>query len=268
LARHYKVVPMPEVIRHLDDGPSQTVVAVTFDDGYRDNYENAFPILRRYGLPATVFLTTGTIDHDEPIWFEQLALAVKKTSREHIDLEIDIPRRFFLRTGAERLGTNDGIFAALRDLSDVERREWLPRIYEQLGVGDDSERRGKMLTWDQVRTMNAGGIHFGGHTVTHPFLSRLTRDNAFWEASECKRRIEYELQCPVECFAYPNGREQDVGPWGGEVIRTAGYRAAVTTIWGMNYGSTDNMLLKRGGPWEETQALFAHKLDWYQLTDE
>ncbi len=266
LARHYKVVPMPELIRHLEDGPPQPVVAVTFDDGYRDNYENAFPILRRYGLPATVFLTTGTMDRDEPIWFEQLAQAVKNTSREHIDLEIDIPRRFLLRTQVERLETNNGIFAVLRDQPDVERREWLPRICEQLGV-DDGERRSKMLTWDQVRTMSAGGIHFGGHTVTHPFLSRLTRDNALWEASECKRRIEYELQLPVECFAYPNGREQDVGPWGGEVIRAAGYRAAVTTIWGMNYGSTDSMLLRRGGPWEEMQALFAHKLDWYQLTD-
>jgi len=268
LARHYKVVPMPELIRHLEDGPPETVVAITFDDGYRDNYENAFPILRRYGLPATVFLATGTMDSAEPIWFEQLAEAVKNTSREQLDLEIDIPRRFSLRTEAERLEANNGIFAVLRDLPDVKRREWLPRICKQLDLNGDAERRGKMLTWDQARAMSSGGITFGGHTVTHPFLSRLTRDQASWEASECKRRIECELQLPVECFAYPNGREEDVGPWGGEVIRAAGYRAAVTTIWGMNYGSTDSMLLKRGGPWEETQALFAHKLDWYQLTDD
>jgi peptidoglycan/xylan/chitin deacetylase (PgdA/CDA1 family) len=196
-----------------------------------------------------------------------LAHAVKKTAQEYIDLEIDLPRRFFLRTPAERLDANHRIFGVLRDLPDTERKQWLPRILRQLGAPDNGERHGKMLTWDQARFMSTRGIHFGGHTVNHPFLSRLTRENACWETAECKRRIEDELQLPVQCFAYPNGREKDLGEWSKEVIRSAGYRAAVTTIWGMNYPSTDPMYLKRGGPWEESQALFAFKLDWYQLVD-
>jgi hypothetical protein len=207
------------------------------------------------------------MDFDDPIWFEQLAHAVKKTALEYIDLEIDIPRRFFLRTQAERLEANAGIFGILRNLADTDRKQWLSRILRQFAVADDGERRGKMLTWDQARFMSTRGISFGGHTVHHPFLSRLTREDACWEAAECKRRVEEELQLPVECFAYPNGREQDLGPWSKEVIGTAGYRAAVTTMWGMNYPSTDRMHLKRGGPWEESQALFAYKLDWYQLVD-
>jgi len=267
VSRHYKVVAMPDLIRHLDDGPAESVVAVTFDDGYRDNCENAFPILQRYGLPATIFLTTGTMDRDDPIWFEQLALAIKKTPREHVDLEIDIPRRFWFRTLAERLRANESIFGLLRDLPDEERRQWLSVIMNQLGVPDDRERRGRMLSWDQARYMNRHGVDFGGHTVTHPFLSRLTRENAWWEVSECKRRIETELQRPVETFAYPNGREKDYEPWGNEIMRGAGYKAAVTTIWGMNYSSTDRMRLRRGGPWETTEALFAYKLDWYQFAD-
>jgi peptidoglycan/xylan/chitin deacetylase (PgdA/CDA1 family) len=267
LARHYKVVSMPNLVKHLEGGPPEPVLAITFDDGYRDNYENAFPILQRFGLPSTIFLTTGTMDYDDPIWFEQLAHALKKTTLEHLDLEIDIPRRFFLHTQEERLRANNRIFGLLRDLPDTERTQWLPRILHQLGVADNGERHGKMLTWDQARYMSTRGVGFGGHTVNHPFLSRLTRENACWEASECKRRIETELQLPVECFAYPNGREKDLGPWSNEVILSAGYRAAVTTIWGMNYSSTDRMQLKRGGPWEESQALFSYKLDWYQLVD-
>ena len=267
LARHYKVVSMPELIKHLAGGPAEPVVAITFDDGYRDNYENAFPILQRYGLPATIFVTTGTMDYDDPIWFEQMAHALKKTTLEHLDLEIDIPRRFLLRTESERLSANNRIFGLLRELPDTERKEWLLRILRQLAVTDDGERRGKMLTWDQARYMSTRGVGFGGHTVNHPFLSRLTRENACWETSECKRRIEAELQLPVECFAYPNGREKDLGPWTDEAIQSAGYRSAVTTIWGMNYPSTDRIRLKRGGPWEETQALFSYKLDWYQLVD-
>jgi peptidoglycan/xylan/chitin deacetylase (PgdA/CDA1 family) len=92
LSRHYNVVSLNDLYRHLESEDSRgMVVAVTFDDGYRDNYECAFPILERYRIPATIFLTTGVMDSGEPLWFEQLAEAVKKTNQEYIDLEIDIP---------------------------------------------------------------------------------------------------------------------------------------------------------------------------------
>jgi peptidoglycan/xylan/chitin deacetylase (PgdA/CDA1 family) len=122
-----------------------------------------------------------------------------------------------------------------------------------------------MLTWDQVRQMQKHGIDFGGHTVTHPFLSQMSGERVAWEASECKRRIEEETQHFVGHFAYPNGRERDFGTWNKEVVQKAGYHAAVTTIWGPNDSSTDPMELRRGGPWETTPAGFAYKLDWYQL---
>jgi len=268
LARHYRVVSLEELTRHLDAGSTEPVLAITFDDGYLDNYQNAFPILERYGLPATIFLTTGSLDSGQPLWFERLALAAKKTTRESIDLEIDIPRRFWLRTQAERLDANGKIFELLRGLPDAARQQRLTEVLRQLDAADDGERKDKMLTWDQVRLMKARGIDFGGHTVNHPFLSRLAQEQAAWEVSECKRRIEDELQLPVEHFAYPNGREEDFGEWNKELIRGAGYRAALTTIWGVNYASTDRMELRRGGPWEESAAMFAYKLDWYQLVND
>ena len=128
-------------------------------------------------------------------------------------------------------------------------------------------RNGKMLTWEQIRQMRKQGIDFGGHTVSHPFISNLTREQAVWEISECKRRIEEELQQPVAHFAYPSGREEDFGRTNKELVQAAGYRAAVTTIWGPNSPATDPLELRRGGPWEETVALFASKLDWYQLVE-
>jgi CelD/BcsL family acetyltransferase involved in cellulose biosynthesis/peptidoglycan/xylan/chitin deacetylase (PgdA/CDA1 family) len=209
LARHYRVLSMAGINRHLERADStETVVGVTFDDGYRDNYEYAFPILKRYGIPATIFLTTGSLDSREPLWFEQLAEAIKKTPREYLDLEFDIPRRFWLRSDAERLASNDRLFRILRLLGDNDRRARLDEILGHLGVPKECERREKMLTWDQVRVMKAGRIDFGGHTVTHPFLSKLTPGNASWEVSECKRRIENETQSEVEFFAYPNGGEE------------------------------------------------------------
>ncbi len=268
IAKYYNVVSLDELPARLDDRSSDPLLAITFDDGYEDNYRNAFPILRDYNLPATVFLTTGSIDSGEPLWFEQLATALKRTDREFLDLEIDIPRRFWLRNQSERLHANAGIFRLFRTLPDASRRDWLAIICRALAADVISERRKKMLAWDQIRIMERENISFGGHTVTHPFLSKLTEENVRWEVGECKRRIEEELDHPIHHFSYPNGREEDFGMWNKEAIRRAGYHNAVTTIWGMNYPDTDPMELRRGGPWEQNLAQFASKLDWYQLVND
>ena len=268
LSRHYRVVSLRELLSLLAGGSSEPVIAITLDDGYQDNFHNAFPILQRYKLPATIFLTTGGIDGAEPLWFEQLAQVIKRTAQESIDLEMDLPRRFWMRTPAERLESNDRLFGLLRTMPDSERRQWLDCIFRQLGVVAENDFGNRMLTWDQIRLMQTEGITFGGHTVTHPFLSRLTPEQVAWEIGECKRRIEEELQTPANYFAYPNGRKEDFGEWNKAMLREAGYQAAVTTIWGVNYPSTDCMELRRGGPWETSQALFACKLDWYQLVNE
>lgn len=269
LARYYRVLALSELLDSLERGDRcGSAVAMTFDDGYQDNYRYAFPILRRYGLPATIFLTTGSMDDRQPLWFERLAEALQKTGREFLDLEIDLPRRFWLRTPAERLESNGRIFGLLRTLPDETRRCCLEEVLRRLDAPQTTDRRNRMLTWDQAREMKQHGITFGGHTVSHPFLSRMAPEQADWEVSESKRRIEAELQSPVDHFAYPNGREEDFAGWSKDVLRTAGYRAAVTTIWGVNYRSTDRFELRRGQPWEADPALFACKLDWYQLRDE
>lgn len=268
VTQNYRVVSLSDALRRLrEGGPPEPVVALTFDDGYRDNYTHALPILQRYGAPATIFLTTGSIDSREPLWFEKLALAVRKSPHPSIDLEIDIPRRIWLRDAKERLSANDQIYTILRGLPDDQRREWLAQILKQLGAGDDGERNGKMLTWDDVRAMQQHRISFGGHTVTHPFVSRLSPEQAAWEISECKRRIEQELQTAVEHFAYPSGREQDFAPSSKHLLQQAGYKAAVSTLWGVNQPTTDPLELRRGNPWEASMALFAAKFDWYQWVD-
>jgi peptidoglycan/xylan/chitin deacetylase (PgdA/CDA1 family) len=268
IARRFHVVSLKEAVRRLVEGePAEPVVAITFDDGYEDNYRVAFPILERYGIPTTIFLTTGSLDSREPLWFETLALAVKKSPHVSVDVELDVPRRVLLRNESERLRANDEIFWVLRNLPDSERQRRLREVLNILNAGDATERSSKMLTWNQVRWLKARGVDFGGHTVTHPFVSRLTREQATWEVGECKRRIQDELQSPVEHFAYPSGREIDFLPWNKSVIRDAGYVAAVSTLWGVNYPTTDPMELRRGQPWESTRSSFAAKLDWYQWLD-
>ena len=109
--------------------------------------------------PPQFFLTTGAIDSRQALWFEQLAGAIKKSSREYLDLEIDIPRRFWMRTHPERLDANGRIFGVLRQLADVQRRQWMDHILKELAVPIE-DRATKMLTWDEVRLMKSRGIDF------------------------------------------------------------------------------------------------------------
>jgi peptidoglycan/xylan/chitin deacetylase (PgdA/CDA1 family)/CelD/BcsL family acetyltransferase involved in cellulose biosynthesis len=268
IARHYPVVSLTAGLARLAaGGPPGPMVAITFDDGYQDNFHHAFPILERYGLKATIFLTTGGIDSRRPLWFEQLALALKRTPLPSLDLELDLPRRLWMRTEAERLASNDVVYTFLRGLSDAERRLRLAEILPRFEAPAGEERDGRMLTWDQVRQLKKAGIDFGAHTVSHPFVSRLTADEACAEICGSKSRIEAELDAPVEHFAYPSGREMDFAPWNKDVLRKAGFRSAVSTLWGVNYPSTDLMELRRGQPWTNHPAMFAARFDWYQWGD-
>jgi peptidoglycan/xylan/chitin deacetylase (PgdA/CDA1 family) len=152
-------------------------------------------------------------------------------------------------------------------LPDGQRRDQLRDVIAQLEGRDEGERDGRMLTWDQIRLLKSQGIGFGGHTVTHPFVSRLSPAEASWETAECKRRIEEEIQAPVGHFAYPSGRDIDFSAWNKQVVRDAGYKSAVSTVWGINDPATDPMELRRGQPWETNGAVFAAKFDWYQWVD-
>jgi hypothetical protein len=162
---------------------------------------------------------------------------------------------------------NGSIFGLLRALPDAQRKQSLGQILREIGGAGDRELRDKMLTWDQVRHMKAQGIEFGGHTVTHPFVSKVPADRLDWELSTCKQRIETELQEPVGYFAYPNGQPDDFTEGVKAAVRRAGYRAALTTIWGLNSPASDRLELRRGGPWETNAAMFASKLDWYQMVN-
>jgi peptidoglycan/xylan/chitin deacetylase (PgdA/CDA1 family) len=267
IARYHRVVPLTQLVEHLVSRSTEAVLAITFDDGYRDNFENAFPALKRYSLPATIFLTTGSLDSGEPLWFERLASAIRTTSRECLDVEHSSPRRLWLRSQDERLRANKELFTHLRQMLGDERQLCLTKILRDLNPPDEAGRRNTMLAWDQVRLMKHHGVEFGGHTVTHPYLSRLPSEKVAWEVSECKRRIEAELQSEVIHFAYPNGRTEDFTSLSKATLRNAGYQTAVTTIWGVNDATTDRMELRRGQPWEQDEAMFAYKLDFYQLVN-
>lgn len=267
LARDYNVLPLDEIVRRLgaEEPLPPRAIAVTFDDGYEDNYTEAFPILRDLGLPATVFLTTGCIGTGDSLWFDRVLRAFERSPRERVPLPGGAMSED-LRDDARREHEAIRALYALMRLPNQERLAAVDRLVEDLG-GNDGIPPARMLNWDQVREMARGGITFGAHTVTHPILTRLGLADAEAEIVDSKRKIEAEVGRPVDLFAYPVGRRSDYAPEVIRIVTEAGFRAALTTTSGANARGDDLLLLRRVKPLGDDVPSFALGLGMHYLTE-
>ena len=267
LAGHFRVLPLAEIIERVRSGapiPARSL-AITFDDGYEDNYTHAFPVLRALGLPATVFLTTGWIDTDEVPWFDRVLHAFGRSTRDSIALPGE-PAPIPLGDGTVRERLAIRALYALMRVPDAERRIAQESLIAELAPEDRGPSKA-MLRWPQIREMAAAGITFGAHTVTHPILSRLPEQDARRELADSKRRIEEETRSPVTLLAYPVGRRMDYSPAVLELARELGFTAAVTTTAGLNVRADDLFLLKRIKPLASDVPSFALGLAVQYLTE-
>lgn len=236
LRRHFRPLHLGEALRCLDENRPlpPRAVAVTFDDGHRDNYTNAFPVLRRVGVPATIFLSTGYMDQEETFWFDELAFRLHRTPRRELGLRT-LGLRLALGNAAQRRRATQDVLARLKAVPNTERLAALRELAAESGVdGTGSDARSRPLTWQQVREMQDGGVEFGSHTVSHPILSRLRDDELRAELSSSKQELERRLGRQVECLAYPVGGETAYDERVVNVARECGYRMALTYVSGVN----------------------------------
>lgn len=266
LASHFHVLPLVEAATRLQTGdiPDNAVV-VTFDDGYRDNYQYAFPILRQRSIPATIFLSTAVIGAETVLWHDRVFSAFRETNAAVLQGYGGNSTSYPLQTLAEKLAAQQAVLRFLRLLDDVEREQWIQVLTTALGVNDRRKVPGLMLNWEEVHLMNRAGIDFGSHTISHPILAKLPAKKVLEEIRESRTEIEQHLGKPVYTFAYPNGGLMDFDEFTKQAVREAGYLCAVTTLFGTNTVGSDLFELRRGGPWEEHLPTFAMKLNWYKF---
>ena len=263
LREHFTVLSLTDLLAAVDRrAVPPRAVAVTFDDGYRDTFAHAFPILQQYGIPATVYLATGLLGDGPGMWNDRIGVAIRDTCCIEIPGVPGEPEPLPLRTPAERYGALRRTLEALKRQPPAERERLTQGIVRALGVVADSAPQ--MLRWEQVQHMAARGVEFGAHTVYHPILTCVAAEEAEREIRDSKSDIEDRLQAPVRHFAYPNGTAADFDETTKLLVRRAGYTSAVSTIFGTNGLSTDRYALHRGGPWEEDAGCFATKLWWYR----
>jgi len=219
-------------------------VSLTFDDGYRDNYSEAFPALRARGLPATVFVTAGHLDSGAPFWWDRLAGAVCSAPAREYTLDLGRgPEPVRLDGDLSRRRLIDHASARAKMIPHREARTWLASLCETLGDEVPGDR--SVLSWQEAREMAAGGIEIGSHTLDHPILSRLDPAEAERQVVVSRRVIEERIGRTVRFFAYPNGTPEDFTPAVEGAVRAAGYEAALTTIDGRPRISSDLFKLER-----------------------
>ncbi len=267
IARTYRVLTVEELAERIRRGglPRNTL-AITFDDGYRDNLTHAAPILARYGLPATIFLATGFIGTAEVPWFDRLAMAFKTTRVQ--SFEAPWGKAVELASQADRAHACERTLSYLRRLPDDDLRRTLDGLLEALGVTDQKCFKNLMLSWDDVHALAGLGFAIGAHTVNHCILSRVSAQRAWTEILGSRTMIESACNRPARAFAYPNGGREDYTETVKHLVQEAGFTCAVTTQFGVNTPETSPYELRRGGPWEHHLPTFALKLAWYHLRGE
>jgi len=245
LRRHYRVISLAQMAEELVDPPAggQSVV-ITFDDGYAGTYFGAFPVLKEYGIPATVYLTAGSIETGEAPWYDRIFLQFQQAG-PRLMLRLDVDKQFQLTDFASRVEAATTVVMYLRTLQDNDRRCWCESLDRITPLISRSEMQGAMMNWDQVREMQAAGISFGCHTMTHPVLSRLDPDAMRTEIVESRRLIENRLDTHVWDFAFPFGKPKDCGSIGASTLKDLGLKTGMTTIVGVNQPGADLFRLRR-----------------------
>jgi len=251
LAARYRVVTLRELVAARGSDGSRPSVAITFDDGYADNLHAAAPLLVRQGLPATFFLTSGTLGSDHEFWWDELDQLLLQPGA--LPSRLDVPlgdERRAIETGpaaaplgdprnaaaacvpweaapSTRIGLYYSVWKSLRALDDVARRVALDELARQVGVTASRRDSHRTLTRDEACELaRLPGVEIGAHSVTHVSLPECTPTQQLQQMQQSRRDLESMVDRPVTGFAYPFG---DISRRTLRLAESAGFDYACTT---------------------------------------
>jgi len=224
LGHRFHLVPLNVLLGNesKDSDDSRPRCLLTFDDGWRDNYTTALPWLKKFAIPATIFMTTGAAGSQGGFWVEQIARSWKDPEKRR-QIQLRFPQAAPARQQAPGL---EEVVEHCKRMSAGARENFLHDHVLSGESSGGSYPADQMLSWDEVVEMNRHGIDFGSHTVSHPLLSYEDGATVERELSASKQALQEKLGKEVVALAYPNG------DWNERVrqkVKHAGYRLAFTT---------------------------------------
>jgi len=260
LQQWFNVLPLDIAVErlHAGDLPPRSL-AITFDDGYTDNHDVAMPILRKRGLTATFFVATDFLDGGR-MWNDTLVESVRRCRLPELDLSGTglALKTLPLTSLSERLDAIAALIGTCRYLEPLQRKAMVESIAVAAGaiLPDDL-----MMTSAKVMALHRAGMGIGGHTLSHPILARLPAHEALREMQNGKACLENLVQAPVTMFAYPNGRPgSDYTAEHADLAKEVGFKAAVSTAWGVADRSSHPFQLPRFTPWNRSRWAFGFRL--------
>jgi len=233
---------------------SRKSVIITFDDDYEDLYTNAYPMLRVFNIPATVFLATGHIGTWEVFWWQRVGDIIRATNARSLDLLVFEKLMGNNSVSSRHIALNNesckaeawlvitGLFKGFPNEVIASAVELLA---EELNVDQRDVQPMRALNWAQVREMSENGIDIGAHTVTHPDLTQLKLEEAEREIWQSKKMIEGTLGKTVKHFAYPYGLTGFYNKQIEAIVKKNGFQSICTSEYGAVTPESDVFSLKR-----------------------
>ena len=226
----FEIVSMDDLPNRVENASTQAPFACfTFDDGYRDNIENALPVFRRHNIPFTVYVPTDFMDGKGNLWWLALERAID--SLDTVSLKMDeVDRHFETRTTKEKYAAFEEIYWWLRRIPEDEARTVVHDLAQIANFDDTKLCRELAMTWDELREFAKDPlVTIGAHTKGHYALAKLPDAQAFEEMKGSIDRIEQELGTPCHHFSYPYGDINSAGPREFVFAEKLGVTTAVTT---------------------------------------
>jgi len=242
---------MDEIILHYRENKPfpKNSVAVTFDDGFRNNFTIACPILFDYGIPATFYLTTGIIGTDKMFWVDEIETCINRTNKSSVNLRINNKEEIFkINTFEHKIESLIKLKNICKNLDTVKKNKVIYDLIVETNVKPEivASVNYEKLNWAEVEEMNNNSLFtVGGHNVNHEILSFLPYDDMVFEIHNSVLTLENKLSQKIIHYSYPEGQSNHYNDEVVSVLKGNGIKCCPTAIAGKNYLYDDLFHLKR-----------------------
>lgn len=254
LKNNYTIVSGSDLYEAIESGNQlpDNACLITFDDGWRDNYTRAFPILKKHAVPALIFISTNFISSNKIFWHEkiQYILRVAPIICKENTLEFMVDKwpdeiiaqiyRIISRSNKKRSHGINVLISELKMFDPVQISNLIVELEKNISSPIEEDRL--MLTWEEILEMSENNIEFGSHTQNHVILTQVKKEEVYKELEGSRNILEKKIGKRVSFLSYPNGNYDD---YVLDVTRLTGYLSAFTCVSGINESLNEVYEIKR-----------------------